>query len=189
MLLDQFQTIGRELSSRGLVTSHSGNLSVRFGERMVITRRGSMLGCLTEQDLIETGISRNDRNTPLASSELPVHRAIYQSTNAQAIVHAHPPYATAFSIAEHEIVPKDEWYDVIGKVPVLGWGQNLKPGCLDEEVARELKDRRVVMLYGHGSFSIGQILEEAFSFTTVLEEAAKVLCLLKSISSDKNPQG
>jgi L-fuculose-phosphate aldolase len=39
------------------------------------------------------------------------------------------------------------------------------------------------MVYGHGSFAIGQLLEEAFSFTTVLEEAAKVLCLLKSIHS------
>ena len=76
ILLNQFQTIGRELSSRGLVTSHSGNLSVQFDERLVITRRGSMLGNLTEQDLIDTGINRNDRNTPLASSELAVHRAI-----------------------------------------------------------------------------------------------------------------
>ena len=134
-------------------------------------------------DMPFIALRKNDRNTPLASSELPVHRAIYQSTNAQAIVHAHPPYSTALSLAEQEIVPRDEWYDVIGKVPVLGFGQNLKPGSLDETVAQELKDRRVVMLYGHGSFSIGQLLEEAFSFTTVLEEAAKVLCLLKSINS------
>ena len=184
MLFDQFQTIGRELSTRRLVTSHSGNMSIRFGERVYITRRGSMLGNLTEQDLIETGINKNDRNTPLASSELAVHRAIYQATNAQAIVHAHPPYATALSLAEKEIVPKDEWYDVIGKVPVLGWGQNLKPGDLDEAIALELKERKVVMLYGHGRFAIGPLLEEAFSLTTVLEEASKVLCLLKSINSD-----
>jgi len=188
MLLSQFQTIGRELSSRGLVTSHSGNMSVRFGERMVITRRGSMLGSLTEQDLIETGITRNDRMTPLASSELPVHRAIYQYTGAQAVVHAHPPHATAISLIEREIVPRDEWYEVIGRVPVLGWGLSLKPGCLDSTVAEELKERHVVMLYGHGSFATGQLLEEALSFTTVLEEASKVLCLLRSLGSGNLPQ-
>ena len=102
MLLDQFQTIGRELSSRGLVTSHSGNLSVRFGERMVITRRGSMLGSLTEQDLVETGINKNDRNTPLASSDC-LSRAIYQSTNAQAI--SRYPRCNRSFLAEQEIVP------------------------------------------------------------------------------------
>ena len=183
MLLSQFQAIGRELSARGLVTSHSGNLSVRFDERLVITRRGSMLGSLTEQDLIETGINRNDRMTPLASSELQVHRAIYRATKAQAIVHAHPPHATALSLIENEIVPRDEWYQVIGRVPVIGWGMEVKPGCFENETGDSLKDRHVVMLYGHGCFAVGQLLEEAFSFATVLEEAARVLCLLKSLHS------
>ncbi len=183
MLLSQFQTIGRELSARGLVTSHSGNLSVRFDERMVITRRGSMLGSLTEQDLIETGVIKNDRFTPLASSELQVHRAIYQATNAQAVIHSHPPHANALSLVENEIVPKDEWLQVIGRVPVVGWGQEMKPGGFYNEIAKALQGRYVVMLYGHGSFAIGQLLEDAFSYTTVLEEAAKVLCLLKSLHS------
>ena len=184
MLLSQFQAIGRELSARGLVTSHSGNLSVRFDERMVITRRGSMLGSLTEQDLIETGVNKNDRFTPLASSELQVHRAIYRATKAQAIVHSHPPHATALSLVEKEIVPKDEWYSVIGRVPVIGYGQEVKPGSFYNEISEALKCRYVAMLYGHGCFAVGQLLEEAFSFTTVLEEAAKVLCLLKSLNSN-----
>ncbi len=73
-----------------------------------------MLGNLTEQDLIDTGINRNDRNTPLASSELAVHRAIYRETRARAIVHAHPPYANTLALVEKEIVPRDEWLEVIG---------------------------------------------------------------------------
>ena len=91
MILSQFQTVGRDLFTKGLVSSHSGNLSIRLGERLIITRRGSRLNCLEENDLIETGLNKNDRNTPLASVELPVHRAIYRETAALAIVHAHPP--------------------------------------------------------------------------------------------------
>jgi len=91
MILSQFQTVGRDLFTKGLVSSHSGNLSIRLGERIIITRRSSRLGCLEEHDLIETGLSKNDRNTPLASVELAVHRAIYQQTSALAIVHAPPP--------------------------------------------------------------------------------------------------
>ena len=76
MILSQFQSVGRDLFNRGLVSSHTGNLSIRMRNRVIITRRGCRLGCLEEHDLIETGISKNDRFTPLASTELAVHRAI-----------------------------------------------------------------------------------------------------------------
>ena len=73
---------------------------------------------------------------------------------------------------------------MIGRVPVIGWGQEMKPGTFYNEIAEALQGRYVTMLYGHGCFAVGQLLEEAFSFTTVLEEAAKVLCLLKSLNSN-----
>ncbi len=60
--------MGRDLFVRGLVSSHSGNLSIGLGERIIITRRISQLGCLEENDLIETGINKNDRATPLAKN-------------------------------------------------------------------------------------------------------------------------
>ena len=184
MILSQFQSVGRDLFSRGLVYSHSGNLSLRLGENLIITRRGSQLGCLGENDLIETGISKNNRATPLASVELPVHRAIYQQTSAQAIVHAHPPHAIALSLTETEITSSTEWLPIIGRVPVLGWGMEIAPGGLADIIARALKKHRIVMVYGHGSFAIGQLLDEAYSFTTALEASCQVSCLLKSLKVD-----
>jgi L-fuculose-phosphate aldolase len=68
MFITKFQNVGRFLFERGLVSSESGNLSIRLGDRLMITRRGSNLGALAEKDLIETGISKNDRATPLAAS-------------------------------------------------------------------------------------------------------------------------
>ena len=182
MILSQFQTVGHDLFTRGLVSSNSGNLSIRLGERIIITRRGSRLGCLQENDLIETGINKNDRHTPLASIELAVHRAIYKETPALAIVHAHPPHAVALSLTETEIVPSDaEGLPIVGQVPVLGWHMNVKPGGLADIIARALKEHRIVMVHGHGSFAIGQLLEEAHNCTTTLEESCQVICLLKSL--------
>ncbi len=183
MILAQFQTVGHDLFARGLVSSHSGNLSIRLGERMIITRRGSHLGCLEEHDLIETGISKNDRSTPLASTELAVHRAIYQKTAASAIVHAHPPHAIALSLADTEIVPSDtEGLSLIGRVPVLGWRMNVEPGGLADVIAEALGQYRIVMVHGHGSFAIGQLLEEAHNCTATLEESCRVICLVKSLA-------
>ena len=186
MILAQFQTVGRDLFARGLVSSHSGNLSIRLGERMIITRRNSHLGCLEEHDLIETGICKNDRNTPLASTELAVHRAIYQKTPASAIVHAHPPHAIALSLTETEIAPSDiEGLSLIGRVPVLGWHMEVEPGGLADVITEALGQCRIVMVRGHGSFATGQLLEEAHNCTTTLEESCRVICLVKSLAVGK----
>ena len=182
MILSQFQTVGRDLFARGLVSSHSGNLSIRLGESIIITRRGSMLNCLQEHDLIETGVSKNSRSTPLASPELPVHRAIYQATQALAVVHAHPPHAIALSLTDTEIIPSGvEGLSTVGKVPVVGWDMKVEPGGLADIIAKALKKNRIIMVHGHGSFAIGQLLEEAHNFTTELEQSCQVLCLLRSL--------
>jgi L-fuculose-phosphate aldolase len=182
MILSQFQTVGRDLFTQGLVSSNTGNLSIRLGTRIIITRRGSRLGSLEENDLIETGLTKNDRATPLASEELPVHRAIYRQTSAQAIVHAHPPHAVALSLTEPEIVPSDaEGLSIVGQIPVLGWRTNVTHDMLADMIAQALKQRRIVMIHGHGSFAIGQLLEEAHNYTTMFEESCRVVCLLRSL--------
>jgi L-fuculose-phosphate aldolase len=184
MILDQFRNVGQELSARGLVPSHNGNMSIRLQDRLIITRRGCRLSCLEENDLIETGITKNDRCTPLASTELTVHRAIYQLTPATAIIHAHPPHAIALSMTDTEIVPTcAENKTIIGEVPVLGWNMEVKPGGLEDVISRALAGHLIVMVRGHGSFAIGQLLEEACSYTTTLEESCQVICLLKSIGT------
>ena len=184
-MISQFQTVGCDLCARGLVSSHSGNLSIRLGERLFITRRGSMLGQLNEQELVETGINKNDRATPLASTELAVHRSIYKQTSALAVVHAHPTYAVALSFSEREIAPCDvEGNLLLSKVPVLGWGMTVRSGELAEEIADALKEHKIVIVRGHGTFAVGQLLEEAYHYTTTLEESCRLLYLLKPLRID-----
>ncbi len=182
MLLSQFQNVGRDLFTRGIISSHTGNLSIRLRNRLIITRRDCMLGALEEHDLIETGINKNDRFTPLAPTDLAVHRAIYQTTPAGAVIHAHPPHAIALSLTETEIVPNcPEVLDILGMVPVLGWGMAEKPGDVAGAIAEALLEHRVVMVHGHGSFAIGPLIEDAFKCTTALEENSQVICLLRTL--------
>ena len=171
MILSQFQKVGRELSNSNLSSSQSGNLSIRMGDRLIITRRGCNLGCLEEHDLIETGINKNDRFTPLASAELPVHRAIYQKTPALAVIHTKPPHTVALSLTETEVVPNcAEGLAKLGRVPVVGWHRQEKLGDMADIIAQELGKSRIIIVHSHGSFAIGQLLEEAHNYTTTLEE-------------------
>lgn len=70
---------------------------------------------------------------------------------------------------------------MVGTVPVVGWNMEVKPGGLADIIAQALKQYRIIMVHGHGSFAIGQLVEEAYNFTTILEETGQILCLLKSL--------
>ena len=188
MMLSQFQAVGQALFAQGLISSQGGNLSIKFGEHLVITHRGSALGSIQECDLVETGISKNNRATPFASTELEVHRCIYQKTSALAVVHAHPPYAVTLSFTEKAIIPSDiEGQALLPKVPVLSPKKTKKLGELANDIARLLKEHRVVLVRGHGSFAASQLLEEAYYYTTVLEHSCRLLYLLKLLQVNPRP--
>ena len=181
-MLSQFQVVGQGLFTQGLVSPQGGNLSVKLGEHLVITHRGSALGYIQEGDLVETGINKNNRATPLASTELEVHRCIYKNTPALAVVHAHPPYAVALSFTEKEIVPPDiEGRALLSRVPILRTRPEGKAVELADEIARLLGEHRVVLVRGHGTFAASQLLEEAYYYTVVLEQSCRLLYLLKAL--------
>jgi L-fuculose-phosphate aldolase len=181
-ILRQFQEIGRDLYVAGLVSSHGGNMSVRFGDRLLIKRRGAMLGRLKEGDLVETGLDKPDSGIALASTELIVHRAIYMATSALAIVHAHPRMAIALSLSRDEIVPIDnEGSYLLHRVPVETAEFASGSAELAEKLPRALQKYKIAMLRGHGCFSIGQTLEEAFQWVSCLEEACQIILAAKTI--------
>lgn len=182
-MLKDFQRFGRDLFLTGLNNSHSGNLSVRCGDRIVITRRGSMLGHLENDDLIETGLEINDENTTLASTEIGVHRAIYKGTSALAIVHAHPVHAIALSLLEDEIHPIDsEGNYLLQKIPVLGAKNTIASREVEEKLPGLLKEHKIVMVRGHGSFAVGRIMEEAYKWTSSLENVCRIIYLARTLT-------
>lgn len=190
-MLEQFQRIGKLLFQTGLVDSHGGNMSVKEGDKIYITRRDSMLGDLQEGDIIEVGLKPGD-NDEQASRELVTHRAVYEKTGAKAIVHAHPTNAIAISITDNKIVPQDAEglfvFKAASIVRVHGGGIG------SSETARMLPsflngDSAVAVVKSHGSFATGKDLEEAFKLTSVLEGSCKILVAIRaSGGNNKSPK-
>ncbi|MBI5032902.1 MAG: class II aldolase/adducin family protein [Chloroflexi bacterium] len=182
-IYEMFREIGRDLYVADMVSSHGGNMSIRLGDRVVIKRRGAMLGRLKPHDLIETRLEKNDSGVALASTELLIHRTIYQMTPALAIVHCHPRSAIAFSLSRDEIVPIDnEASYLLKKVPVI-W-EEFASGSpeMAKHLATTLAQYKIVMLRGHGSFAIGQTLDEAFHWSSTLEESCQIAVAAKIIN-------
>jgi L-fuculose-phosphate aldolase len=182
-IYEMFREIGRDLFTSNLISSHGGNLSVRLGDRLIIKRRGAMLGNLKPHDLIETGIEKTDSGVALASTELLVHRAIYMNTPALAICHCHPRTAIAFSLSRDELVPVDnEASYLLKKVPVVT--EEFPSGTpeMANKVAGALKNYKIIMLRGHGSFATGQTLDEAFHWSSTLEESCQIELAVRQIN-------
>jgi ribulose-5-phosphate 4-epimerase/fuculose-1-phosphate aldolase len=86
--LNEFREAGRALLSLGMIRGTEGNLSTWDGERLVITRAGSELAHLDEDDVLEGTL---DDPPAAASSDLAIHVRTYRRLGPGAIAHAHPP--------------------------------------------------------------------------------------------------
>ena len=182
-IYEMFREIGRDLFGQNMISSHGGNLSIRLGDKVIIKRRGAMLGALKPQDLIETRIDKNDSGVALASTELLVHRTVYQQTPALAVVHCHPRTAIAFSLSRDEIVPIDnEASYLLKKIPVVTEEFASGTPQMANKVAEVLQNYKIIMLRGHGSFATGQTLDEAFLWSSTLEEACQIMLSAKLIN-------
>jgi L-fuculose-phosphate aldolase len=182
-IYEMFREIGEDLYTAQMVSSHGGNLSIRLGDRVIIKRRGAMLGRLKPHDLIETRLDKNDSGVALASTELIVHRAIYQNTPALAICHCHPRTAVAFSFSRDEYVPIDnEASYLLKKIPVVTEEFASGTPQMAHKVAEALKNYKIIMLRGHGSFATGQTLDEAFHWSSTLEESCQMELAAKLIN-------
>ncbi len=163
---------GQRLFERRLISGWGGNLSCRCGEnRFLITGQHSPLGFLTAKDLVRIDAAGKPLNKHRrASSETPMHMAVYAGTDAHAIVHVHPPMVLIFSLTHDHFSPVsyEEKY-TIGTVPIIP--QDTPTVTDPERVVEALKYSPIVIIKGHGTVAIGKDLQEAFLFTDLLEEA------------------
>lgn len=174
--------ISRRLVDFDQVEWYGGNLSVRDGDDCIITRtvsnKGAVEGASVEDEVVRTGIYSDDENTAWASSALAIHRAIYRKTTAKAVLHAHPRWATLLSLYTDEIIPIEEngrlylgdSVRVVAAPELFGWN------LVADELADALDGGRLaVMLKWHGSFSIGQTLNEAMHNSRALNNVAEFI--------------
>lgn len=182
-IYQEIRKYGKFLENRGLnLSSHSGNISIRRGERIFIKRRGAMMGDLKEQDVVETGVKEDDSGVIIASTEIGVHRAIYNNTSALAVVHAHTPYAIALSIVRDEIVPiDDEGKYHLKKIPVLDVDDSIGSKEVEEQLPPILQDYNAAIVKRHGTFAHGENLEEAYNWITVVESICRIIYMVENL--------
>jgi L-fuculose-phosphate aldolase len=164
---------GRAVADGGLVIGTAGNLSVRDGETMLITPRGTRLGevgpCVRVR--LSDGAVLDGAGP---SSETPLHRAVYAATDARAIVHTHSRFATVMSTLVGELPPVHYVTTAFGgSVRVAPYG-TFGSDQLAANVAAALRGRRAALLANHGAVTIGETIDVAVDLALQLEWLAEV---------------
>ncbi len=177
----------RELYDHGLVIGTSGNISARIPgtDKFLIKPSGVRMKFLEPEELVLVDLQGNKIRGELnVSRETPIHAAIYRARkDVQAVVHTHPPTATAFGIAKTEILPLQiEMFMLLPNgVPVLSFEA---PGskALAEAIQKKIEDYDAVILENHGIVTVGSTIEAACNLNEMVEEAAKIQLLAMTLA-------
>ncbi len=170
--------VGHKLYDHGFVAANDGNISVKVNDNeFYCTPTGVSKGALTPDMIIKidgTGKKLEGKLNP--SSEIKMHLRVYHDRpDVNAVVHAHPPVATAFTVAGVEldqyILP--EAVLTIGAVPTCEYGT---PSTMEipDSLAPYIQDHDAFLLKNHGALSVGNTLTKAFFVMEEVEFNAKI---------------
>ena len=167
------------LHARGWVANHDGNASCRVGgERLLCTPTAVSKGDVTAESLIVVDAeNRVVQGTRRAFSELQLHRAAYAARpDIGVVLHAHPPYATAFAVAGKDLGHPFMAEPVVSlgpRIPVVPYHRPKSPD-LDVAIGVALADADVALRDRHGVLSVGGSFEQALLRLELVEHLASI---------------
>ena len=175
----------RSLLSLGLSQGTSGNVSVRWGDRLLVTPSGIPAEQLSPDDLVEMDMDGGYGHPLAPSSEWRFHRDILAARpEIGAVVHAHPPYATAFAICGREIPAVHYMIAMAGGAnircaPYAPYGTQ----ALSEHALRALDRRSACLLANHGMIATGPNLAKALWLAVEVEALCRQYALALQIGT------
>jgi L-fuculose-phosphate aldolase len=176
----------RHMNAIGLNQGTSGNISARFGARMLITPSGLPYHELAAGDLAAMSIDGDygSWEGPLApSTEWRFHLDITRARpEIGAIVHAHSTFATALAIARKEI-PACHYMIAAAGGPTVRCARYATYGTkeLSDAALQALEDRNACLLANHGMIATGPNLDKAMWLAVELETIARQYVISLSI--------
>ena len=177
--------VGRKLWERQYVDGNGGNISCRLGTKYVLCTPTMMSKrdmepadiCLSDLD---GNIVAGDR---LRTSELLLHLEIYRANpRARAVVHCHPPYATAFSLTgTAPPVGLISEYEIFIGPAALAHYETPGTHAFAETVLPFVENHNTILLANHGVVCWSDTVTHAEWLTEILESYCKTCVIAKQI--------
>jgi L-fuculose-phosphate aldolase len=167
---------GRDLLSRGLLSQTSGNLSIRLGNRILITPTSMEYDRIEPHDIVvlsSDGLVVSGTRAP--SSETPLHCLVYATRpDVSAIVHTHSPHATTLAVLGMPI-PAVHYMIAVADTTEVAVADYATYGT--PELASNVRDAflapaKACLIANHGLVACGSSLREAATVAEAMETLA-----------------
>ena len=177
--------VGHKLYEKGFVAANDGNISYRVSDKEVLcTPTLVSKGELKPDDICTVDMTGKQlAGRRKRTSEALLHLEIYKANpSIKAVVHSHPPHATAFSVAGEEIptciLPEVEVF--LGPIPTARYET---PGAQNfaETITPHVNKAKIVVLKNHGTVSWGETLKQAYWWTEILDAYCRILLIAKQV--------
>jgi methylthioribose-1-phosphate isomerase len=184
----QIADIARSLYARGWMPGTAGNISVRTGQTAAITGSGLSKGELTADDMVTVAVADSQpvSGSRRPSAETAIHTAIYRATDADAVVHVHPPHATAQTVGASTALTFTG-YELIkglgttGTISIPVFINHVDVAGIGEDIEQHLKQHPeappVLFIAGHGITAWGADLAQARDRAECLEAMCELATL------------
>lgn len=183
-----FLEICHKVYQNGYVAALDGNVSVRLDENSIlITPSAKCKGELTESDLIIVDNNGNIiEGNGKTSTESKLHLFVYKNRmDINAVIHAHPIYATAFAAMGEEFTKPifPEVVLTLGKVHLCRYAT---PSTVEVTQSMEpyIDFANALLLENHGVVTLGRNLEDAYNKLEKLEHTAKTISVIRSMGKE-----
>ena len=183
----QICDIGKRIYDNRFIAANDGNISVKIGpNEFLCTPTGVSKGFMTPDMICKVdanGKVLQSKDGLRPSSEIKMHLRVYKERpDVNAVVHAHPPYATSHAIVgiplTEPIMP--EAVISLGCVPIAAYGTP-STDEIPDAVSKYLQYYDAVLLENHGALSYSVDLMQAYFKMESLEFYAKLLFISKQL--------
>lgn len=171
---------GDIIDSKGFSPGTSGNVSVRYEDKIIITASGTSNGNLCYEDLVLIdfeGKCSDSSSSKKASSEKMLHVEFYKKRpDINAIIHVHPPFLSSFAAArkslDEPVMAENVFY--FGKIPLAEYALP-SSNKLVEYTSKYFDKYNAVLMANHG-FIVGDVdIEQAYLKLELAESYAQVV--------------
>jgi L-fuculose-phosphate aldolase len=178
-LRSELVAVSHALHRRGWVANHDGNVTARIGaDRYLATPTSVSKGAVTENMLIVVdGSGQRVSGEFRPFSELVLHLGAYRArADVLAVVHAHPPTATAFAVTgrglDRPILP-EAVVSLGARIPLAAYAP---PGskAYSERPGELIRLYDAILLENHGALTVGTDLEQALLRMELVEHLARI---------------
>jgi L-fuculose-phosphate aldolase len=177
----QLAAYAQELHTRGWVANHDGNLTVRDGVRFLATPTATSKRKVSERGVIELDAAGKVVGQGRVFGEIGLHLAVYQRRpDVNAVIHAHPPHATAIAcarggVSDHVIARPFIAEAFVSLGPLIPRVAAAAPGeTAVAALAPWCESVDAVLLGGHGAMAWGADLEQALLRLELVEHLARI---------------